>query len=466
MKPRCAPTIVALLLLLLVSHFAVSQQEEVTPISFLSKNGDLVKRFLALGRPAGDVNIVCVVGRASLALQLLQVFSRDAHVVFFDPTPVAGEHSGGFLLSKPHPTVRMLHYVGQPQFTFRRFMSDHPGSKCHLVLLDSSVHVKELEIPERLVDDMHTHTWRLASGAPHLVIAAEGWKDALSGRRRWIAACPLDETIHNSRLFVTNSSLGGDLKPSAGIILGQFRHEMPFYDAGVARIVESGTWADADLTADDVVSAALTSEMARVSGVKEGHSAQLTLERKIYKTIAALPRIKTICEIGFNAGHSAALWLLANPTAKVVMFDLFVHAYSRANENFLRTEGHKYGLQNVDQRLVTVNGSSLDTVPKFAKDFPDIKCDLLSVDGGHFDDVPLKDLQNMKLLANKDFNLVLVDDTNCDGTGCVDGRVSHMVRQGILLAVTRVAETMEQGHLLTRGVTLLQYTRDAVGTSA
>ena len=36
----------------------------------------------------------------------------------------------------------------------------------------------------------------------------------------------------------------------------------------------------------------------------EGNSAELVLERKLYGAVAQLPWVKTICEIGFNAGHS------------------------------------------------------------------------------------------------------------------------------------------------------------------
>ena len=86
----------------------------------------------------------------------------------------------------------------------------------------------------------------------------------------------------------------------------------------------------------------------------EGHSAELVLERKLYGTVAQLPFVRTICEIGFNAGHSAAMWLLANPRAKVVMFDMFTWKYSGENADFLRQHGARYGLVDVEKRLITV----------------------------------------------------------------------------------------------------------------
>ncbi len=34
------------------------------------------------------------------------------------------------------------------------------------------------------------------------------------------------------------------------------------------------------------------------------------------------PGIRTVCEVGFNAGYSAAVWLESNPTVKVIDFDM------------------------------------------------------------------------------------------------------------------------------------------------
>ena len=34
------------------------------------------------------------------------------------------------------------------------------------------------------------------------------------------------------------------------------------------------------------------------------------------------PGIRTVCEVGFNAGYSAAVWLESNPTVRVLDFDM------------------------------------------------------------------------------------------------------------------------------------------------
>ena len=61
----------------------------------------------------------------------------------------------------------------------------------------------------------------------------------------------------------------------------------------------------------------------------EGFSAQEPPEVAAYIEMAQDESVHTICETGFNAGHSSLIWLLANPTAKVYSFDLGEHDYSR-----------------------------------------------------------------------------------------------------------------------------------------
>ena len=41
-----------------------------------------------------------------------------------------------------------------------------------------------------------------------------------------------------------------------------------------------------------------------------------------YFEVARGPSVKTLCETGFNAGHSAAIWMNANPEARMFSFDL------------------------------------------------------------------------------------------------------------------------------------------------
>lgn len=93
-----------------------------------------------------------------------------------------------------------------------------------------------------------------------------------------------------------------------------------------------------------------------------------------------------------------------------------------------------------------------------------MKCDLISVDGGHTYDVALKDLENMHLLANPDFNVVTVDDTLCALHWCepVEEAVQEHQRRGTIKRVYGVSEgkvVPEDGSdsYYTRGMTVAQY---------
>ncbi len=50
---------------------------------------------------------------------------------------------------------------------------------------------------------------------------------------------------------------------------------------------------------------------------REGHVAKSDLAMEMYYEMARQPNIRTICETGFNAGHSSAIFLVANPQARI-----------------------------------------------------------------------------------------------------------------------------------------------------
>ena len=123
-----------------------------------------------------------------------------------------------------------------------------------------------------------------------------------------------------------------------------------------------------------------------------------------YWRIAASPTIRTVCEVGFNAGHSTAVWLSANPTAIVHSFDLF----------------HMFGLGCVAElhrrfgahRLVIHRGDSVKTVP--ATPLP--PCDLVHVDGRHSYGNTLRDFLN--LLPKSSPHAAFLFDDQCDAAYC------------------------------------------------
>ncbi|CAM9845751.1 unnamed protein product, partial [Discosporangium mesarthrocarpum] len=110
--------------------------------------------------------------------------------------------------------------------------------------------------------------------------------------------------------------------------------------------------------------------------------------------------VQTVCEIGFNAGHSALNWLLnTGPDTKVVAFDLGGHPYVIHAVQYLQ--------QNLfPGRLDLVLGSSQETVPSYALQLEaqgkgSGPCNILFVDGDHTQAGALADLENFERLANR-----------------------------------------------------------------
>lgn len=134
--------------------------------------------------------------------------------------------------------------------------------------------------------------------------------------------------------------------------------------------------------------------------------------------MAKNPCVKHICELGFNAGHSSALWLLADPDNIVTSFDIFMHDYAPVAQRFL---GSRF-----PGRQALVAGDSLATVPGFVHSLAgqEIRCDIILVDGGHGGDVPYKDIVNFMPLANPTFHILLMDDIHCNGE-CEARRLGH-----------------------------------------
>jgi hypothetical protein len=127
---------------------------------------------------------------------------------------------------------------------------------------------------------------------------------------------------------------------------------------------------------------------------------------------------KTVCEVGFNAGHSALLWLLTGAT-RVISFELGHHKYSHVAAQWISAR--------FPGKLHLVMGDSSQTVPTFHTMFPHEKCDIVLVDGGHYFEPAWNDLVHFKELvdlgsgsgsgANNDGHVLLVDDTEMSEVG-------------------------------------------------
>lgn len=172
----------------------------------------------------------------------------------------------------------------------------------------------------------------------------------------------------------------------------------------------------------------------------EGHSASYSDELRMYIQVSQNPCIKTICEIGFNAGHSALLWLHANPHAKVVFFDLYAFDYSSVGEAFIREQTYLN-----PSRLTIHKGDSTKIVREVHASEPSLVCDLISVDGGHTHEIAVADLHNMYYLANPLFNILVVDDTNCNEKWCVDSAIRVAMSNNIVKFYEGLSEKSARG---------------------
>ena len=135
-----------------------------------------------------------------------------------------------------------------------------------------------------------------------------------------------------------------------------------------------------------------------------------------YNIHALAKRSKRILEVGFNAGHSALLSFLANPTVYFLAFDIASHAYTVPCAKYL---SNYYNLE-----LVT--GNSKKTIPEYKA--PRSKFDLIHVDGGHSQTMASNDIMNCKKFAKKN-TLLLVDDANQKGVKTV---IEQYIKDGIL----------------------------------
>lgn len=116
-----------------------------------------------------------------------------------------------------------------------------------------------------------------------------------------------------------------------------------------------------------------------------------------------------ICEIGFNAGHSALLFLLANRQKPLhfTIFDLGCHPYTRPALNYLASKFPNTVFKYIE-------GNSIHTFPEWIKlTKPNQDYDLIHVDGGHTQDCIKNDMKHADSILKPD-GIIIVDDTNID----------------------------------------------------
>jgi predicted O-methyltransferase YrrM len=143
--------------------------------------------------------------------------------------------------------------------------------------------------------------------------------------------------------------------------------------------------------------------------LKMGYATSASAQADQYAALVADSTVKTICETGFNAGHSALLFLHANPHARLISFDLGKLPVTNVVQKWMK--------EKFCDRFEFVKGDSVHTVPQYFSEHPDVHCDFVSVDGGRSVSEVEADISNFAASARSGA-VVAVDDTPCSAEYC------------------------------------------------
>lgn len=133
----------------------------------------------------------------------------------------------------------------------------------------------------------------------------------------------------------------------------------------------------------------------------EGYSQECKEQVEDLIKLTKNPNIN-IMEIGFNAGHSAEVFLENNKELTLTSFDIGSHDYLASAKEYIDV---KY-----PNKHTLMLGDSKITVPNYIENNKGIKFDFIFIDGAHgYDDAKI-DMENCFHLAHKD-TIVVLDDT-------------------------------------------------------
>jgi predicted O-methyltransferase YrrM len=132
----------------------------------------------------------------------------------------------------------------------------------------------------------------------------------------------------------------------------------------------------------------------------EGYSQEIKQQVNDLIKLTNKPNIN-VMEIGFNAGHSAEIFLHFNKTLKLTSFDLGCHDYVLTAKEYIDS--------TYPNRHTLILGDSTVTIPKYYDDNKDLKFDVIFIDGGHDYEIAKSDIKNCFNLAHKN-TIIILDD--------------------------------------------------------
>ena len=133
----------------------------------------------------------------------------------------------------------------------------------------------------------------------------------------------------------------------------------------------------------------------------EGYSQQVPQQVEDLINLTNKPNIN-VMEIGFNAGHSAEIFLQNNKDLILTSFDLGGHSYVSTAKEYIDT--------TYPDRHTLILGDSRETIPIYLENNKNRKFDFIFIDGGHDYEIAKADMENCFHLAHKD-TIVAIDDT-------------------------------------------------------
>ena len=135
--------------------------------------------------------------------------------------------------------------------------------------------------------------------------------------------------------------------------------------------------------------------------VIEGYSQEVPQQVEDLINLTNKPNIN-VMEIGFNAGHSAEIFLKNNKELTLTSFDLGAHNYVK--------HGKEYIDATYPNRHTLILGDSRIVIPIYLQINKATKFDIIFIDGGHDYEIAKADLENCFKLAHKD-TIIIIDDT-------------------------------------------------------
>lgn len=158
------------------------------------------------------------------------------------------------------------------------------------------------------------------------------------------------------------------------------------------------------------------------SNINEGYCS--IAQRRAYRdALKKHPEVKTIAEIGFNGGHSVETFFEALDKVKILSFDINWHPYTPVGVEFMQK---KYV-----NRFEFIPGDSGQTVKAYSESHPDVKFDLIYIDGCHEYAHAIADIYNCQKLAHRN-TIVWIDDYAPYG---VQAAVDYCIDQGLIRLV-------------------------------